>query len=52
MRDTSEQILTTEIVWKKGDFGYLLNFFAEEHIYQKYEADFFGLLHAIEYIEQ
>jgi len=51
-KNDSEQVLTTEVIWRKNAFCYLLNFYAEESVYKKYESDFFKLISAVEYIEQ
>lgn len=51
-KNISEKVLTTEVIWGKNAFCYLLNFYAEESVYKKYESDFFKLISAIEYIEQ
>jgi len=49
-KNASQKVLATEIVWKQGQFSYLMNFFAEESIYKKYERDFFKLVSSFEYL--
>lgn len=47
-KDGKTKTLRTEVIWREGDFGYLLNLFAEESLHDKHVADFRKLLASFE----
>ena len=49
--DETKPMLTTEVVWQRGSFGYLLNLIADEQAHEEYAPRFQKLLAGYEYLK-
>ena len=50
-KDGKKRSLTTEVLWTRGSFGYLLNLIAEESAHDKHLPDFNRLLAGFEFLQ-
>ncbi len=48
--DDTKKMRTTEVVWKRASFGYLLNIIAEESAHDRFTPDYDKLLASFEYL--